>query len=142
MYYKYFQIWSFTLSGRINKLYTIIRSSISGRFKPHFRGIARGNRVIVHAWPEVTEVTSVTKVCSVHTRIFPVLFSYYSSSTKCTIAHAGSSMTTGSDIGPEVRVSRPFFRVFSDFRGFSLCCVVLQGCFLPRLRSHCDISTI
>jgi hypothetical protein len=41
----------------------------------------------------------------------------------------GSSMTTGSDIGPEVRVSRPFFRVFSDFRGFSLCCVVLQGCF-------------
>ena len=60
-------------------------SSISARFKPHFRRIKelpksghRKSRDRKLPWPEMTspEVT------------VPALFSYYSSSTKCTIAHS------------------------------------------------------
>ena len=120
-------------------------SSISVRFKSHFRRIVQGNRAIVHAWPEVTspEVTA-PEICAAHARLFPALFSYYSSSTKCTIAHdrhgywmwrdrKWSVDVTRSDvIKPEVGIPALFSRVFGYFRGFWLCCVVLLGCFLSR----------
>ena len=81
-----------------------IINSISARFKPYLRGIARGNRAIAHdrkwrkwndrkwrhrkqSWPEGIG-SDLTEVCSAHARIFfRVFFSYYISSTKCTIAH-------------------------------------------------------
>jgi hypothetical protein len=64
-------------------------SSISARFKPYFGGCSRG------MLPEVTSPEVISpeqevmypKVCSVHVQPVSALFSFYSSSTKSTIAH-------------------------------------------------------
>ena len=69
-------------------VYQYGQSRISGGFGP-LRMIesdgseVNGSDVI---GPEVTG-RDVTEVCSTHARIFPAFFSYYSSSTKCTILH-------------------------------------------------------
>jgi hypothetical protein len=77
-----FWIWQYYINERNMNVPV---SSISARFKPHFRRTKelpksghRKSRDRKLPWPEMTspEVT------------VPALFSYYSSSTKCTIAHS------------------------------------------------------
>ena len=68
--------------GRTDKEnHSMIGSSICGQLKSHLRRIQR-------IWPlRMLEVTS-PEVCSAHARkCIPALFSNYSSSTKCVIAH-------------------------------------------------------
>ena len=76
------------------------------------------------------------------TRIFPALFSYNSSSTKCTIAHDRHgywmwcdrkwpvNVTRSDVIKPEVGVSRPFFACFRIFSRF-----LVMLCSIPRVLS-------
>ena len=126
---------------------------LNDRFKPYF-GVSEIGPLRMtwsdrkRPWSEVMSWKYALRMPG----FYPRFSSFYSSSTKCTIAHDrhGYRMWRDRLTSPEVTSENrkwgflALFRMFSDIFevfGYRLCCVVLLGCFLCRPRSHCGIST-
>jgi hypothetical protein len=95
-------------------------------------------------WPEVT---SLPELCSVHVRkCIPAFFFTIVVVQNVPLPMTESSMATGCDVTESDVTGSDVIRskVGDSPWGVILivrCCIVLQGCFLSRLRSHCGIST-